>query len=62
MTAELLQGAEFRKADRFFDKELAIDLGGVRVPLLAMGANHTRSDTAFSELVTMAIHFGVGLP
>ena len=47
LTAELLQGAEFRKADQFFDKELTIDLGGVRVRLLAMGANHTRGDTAF---------------
>jgi glyoxylase-like metal-dependent hydrolase (beta-lactamase superfamily II) len=46
-TAELLKGAEFRKADRIFDKELTIDLGGVRVQLMAMGANHTRGDTAF---------------
>jgi glyoxylase-like metal-dependent hydrolase (beta-lactamase superfamily II) len=46
-TAELLQGAEFRKADQLFDKELTIDLGGARVRLLAMGANHTRGDTAF---------------
>jgi hypothetical protein len=29
-TAELLKGAEFRKADQLFDKELTIDLGGVR--------------------------------
>jgi glyoxylase-like metal-dependent hydrolase (beta-lactamase superfamily II) len=43
----LLKGAEFRKADRIFDKELTIDLGGVRVQLMAMGANHTRGDTAF---------------
>ncbi len=47
LTAELLQGAEFRKADQFFDKELTIDLGGVRVRLMAMGANHTRGDIAF---------------
>jgi glyoxylase-like metal-dependent hydrolase (beta-lactamase superfamily II) len=46
-TAELLQGAEFRKADTLFDKEHTVDLGGVRVRLLAMGANHTRGDTAF---------------
>jgi len=44
---ELLQGAEFRKADIVFDKEQTIDLGGVRVRVMAMGANHTRGDTAF---------------
>jgi glyoxylase-like metal-dependent hydrolase (beta-lactamase superfamily II) len=46
-TAEMLKGAEFRKADQLFDKELTIDLGGARVRLIAMGANHTRGDTAF---------------
>jgi glyoxylase-like metal-dependent hydrolase (beta-lactamase superfamily II) len=46
-TAELLKGVEFRKADEFFDKELTIDLGGVRVRLMAMGSNHTRGDIAF---------------
>jgi glyoxylase-like metal-dependent hydrolase (beta-lactamase superfamily II) len=46
-TAELLKGAEFRKADQHFDKELTIDLGDVRVRLMAMGANHTRGDIAF---------------
>ena len=45
--AELLQGAEFRKADIVFDREQTIDLGGVRVRVMAMGANHTRGDTAF---------------
>jgi glyoxylase-like metal-dependent hydrolase (beta-lactamase superfamily II) len=45
--AELLQGAEFRKADQFFDKALTIDLGGVLVHLMAMGPNHTRGDIAF---------------
>ena len=44
--AELLQGAEFRKADVTFDKEHSLDLGGVRVRILAMGYNHTRGDTA----------------
>jgi glyoxylase-like metal-dependent hydrolase (beta-lactamase superfamily II) len=44
---ELLQGADFRKADIVFDKEQNIDLGGVRVSLMAMGFNHTRGDTAF---------------
>src|SRR5262245_34642127 len=44
--AELLQGAEFRKADIVFDQEHALDLGGVRVRIVAMGFNHTRGDTA----------------
>jgi glyoxylase-like metal-dependent hydrolase (beta-lactamase superfamily II) len=46
-TAELLKGAEFRKADAVFDKEQTVDLGGVRVRMMAMGFNHTRGDTAF---------------
>jgi glyoxylase-like metal-dependent hydrolase (beta-lactamase superfamily II) len=45
--ADLLKGAEFRKADIFFDGEYALDLGGVRVRLLAVGPSHTRGDTAF---------------
>ena len=45
--AELLQGAEFRNADVSFDREHVVDLGGVRVRVLAMGYNHTRGDTAF---------------
>src|SRR5262249_61647827 len=40
--AQLLEGAEFRKADEIFDKERTIDLGGVKVRLMAMGPNHTR--------------------
>jgi glyoxylase-like metal-dependent hydrolase (beta-lactamase superfamily II) len=47
LNAELLKGAEFRKADISFDREHVLDLGGVRVRLLAMGYNHTRGDTAF---------------
>lgn len=47
LNAELLQGAEFRKADISFDREHVVDLGGVRVRVLAMGYNHTRGDTAF---------------
>jgi len=47
LNAELLQGAEFRKADISFDKEHTLDLGGVRVRIIAMGYNHTRGDTAF---------------
>jgi glyoxylase-like metal-dependent hydrolase (beta-lactamase superfamily II) len=44
---ELLQGADFRKADIVFDKEQVIDLGGVRVRVIALGFNHTAGDTAF---------------
>jgi glyoxylase-like metal-dependent hydrolase (beta-lactamase superfamily II) len=46
-TGELLKGAEFRKADQIFETEQTIDLGGVRVRLMAMGPNHTRGDIAF---------------
>jgi glyoxylase-like metal-dependent hydrolase (beta-lactamase superfamily II) len=45
--AELLETAEYRKADISFDKEHVLDLGGVRVRMIAMGYNHTRGDTAF---------------
>ena len=45
--ADLLKDAQFRKADELFEREKVIDLGGVRVRLIAMGANHTRGDTAF---------------
>jgi glyoxylase-like metal-dependent hydrolase (beta-lactamase superfamily II) len=45
--AELLAGADFRKADIVFDQEHVLDLGGVRVRILAMGYNHTRGDQAF---------------
>ena len=47
LNAELLAGAEFRKADITFDREHVVDLGGVRVRILAMGFNHTRGDQAF---------------
>jgi len=46
MNAELLAGAEFRRADITFDREYTVDLGGVRARLIAMGNNHTRGDTA----------------
>ena len=46
LTAELLKDAEYRKADIVFDTERNLDLGGVKVRILAMGANHTRGDTA----------------
>jgi glyoxylase-like metal-dependent hydrolase (beta-lactamase superfamily II) len=45
--ADLLKDAAFRPADIFFDREITVDLGGVRVRMIAMGANHTRGDTAF---------------
>ena len=45
--AELLKGAEFKRADIVFDQEHVLDLGNVRVRILAMGYNHTRGDTAF---------------
>ena len=45
--ADLLKGAEFRPATLSFEREYTVDLGGVTVRLLAMGANHTRGDTAF---------------
>lgn len=45
--AELLKGASFRKADISFDREHQLDLGGATVRIMAMGANHTRGDTAF---------------
>ena len=44
--AQLLEGAEFRRADEVFDKERMIDLGGVKARLIAMGPNHTPGDTA----------------
>ena len=47
LNAELLAGAEFRKADISFDQEHVLDLGGVRVRIIAMGYNHTRGDQAF---------------
>ena len=35
LNAELLQGAEFRKADTTFDKEHSVDLGGAETLLAA---------------------------
>jgi glyoxylase-like metal-dependent hydrolase (beta-lactamase superfamily II) len=46
VNADLLKGATFRKADITFDKQYDLDLGGTTVRILAMGANHTRGDTA----------------
>ena len=47
LNAELLQGADFRKADITYEKEHTVDLGGVRVRTIAMGTNHTMGDQAF---------------
>jgi glyoxylase-like metal-dependent hydrolase (beta-lactamase superfamily II) len=47
LNAELLAGAEFRRADITFEKEHVLDLGGVRVRILAVGYNHTPGDTVF---------------
>jgi glyoxylase-like metal-dependent hydrolase (beta-lactamase superfamily II) len=43
---QLLEGARYRKADVIFDAEHTLDLGGVRVRLMALGPAHTRGDTA----------------
>lgn len=45
MTAELLKGAEYRKADVPFDRAMDLDLGGVRVQMMWVGPTHTRGDT-----------------
>jgi glyoxylase-like metal-dependent hydrolase (beta-lactamase superfamily II) len=44
--ADLLKGADFRKPDITFAKDYDLDLGGVRVRMIALGPNHTRGDTA----------------
>ena len=45
LVAELLASVRYRAADTIFEREHAIDLGGVRVRLLAVGPTHTRGDT-----------------
>lgn len=44
---ELLSDARRRMADITFDREHALDLGGVRVRFLVVGPTHTRGDTTF---------------
>jgi glyoxylase-like metal-dependent hydrolase (beta-lactamase superfamily II) len=44
-TAELLTDAVQRKADITFDREYALDLGGVHVRMVVVGPTHTRGDT-----------------
>jgi glyoxylase-like metal-dependent hydrolase (beta-lactamase superfamily II) len=46
INAELLKDADFRKANVTFEEDYVLDLGGVKVQLIAMAANHTRGDTA----------------
>lgn len=41
---ELLQGVKLRKADVVFDREAALDLGGVTARLFWWGAAHTKGD------------------
>jgi glyoxylase-like metal-dependent hydrolase (beta-lactamase superfamily II) len=45
INAELLKGADFRKADITFEHDYDLDLGGVHAKLTAMGPNHTLGDT-----------------
>lgn len=45
LNAELLKDVKHRAADISFDKEYALDLGGVTANIHAMGANHTLGDT-----------------
>ena len=47
LNAQLLEGAVFRKADITFETDHVLDLGGVRVRLMAVGPAHTRGDTVF---------------
>ena len=44
---DLLEDAERRIADITFDREYALDLGGVTVRMLVVGPTHTRGDTGF---------------
>lgn len=45
INAELLKGADFRKADVTFEGSYDLDLGGVQAKITAMGPNHTAGDT-----------------
>ncbi|HEY4372894.1 MAG TPA: MBL fold metallo-hydrolase [Burkholderiales bacterium] len=46
LNADLLEGAQYRRANISFGRDMLLDLGGVRAHLYAMGANHTRGDIA----------------
>jgi glyoxylase-like metal-dependent hydrolase (beta-lactamase superfamily II) len=43
--ADLLEGLEFRDADRIFETEMTLDLGGVQARVFWLGPTHTRGDT-----------------
>jgi len=45
--ADLLEGAQGRRADIVYEREHTLDLGGVRVRMLVVGPTHTRGDTGF---------------
>ncbi|MBI4263324.1 MAG: MBL fold metallo-hydrolase [Acidobacteria bacterium] len=47
LQGELLKDAQRRVADITFDRDYALDLGGVRVRFLVVGPTHTRGDTTF---------------
>jgi glyoxylase-like metal-dependent hydrolase (beta-lactamase superfamily II) len=42
---QLLEGAQFRKADITFPEHYSLDLGGVTAEIVAVGPNHTPGDT-----------------
>ncbi|RYG23210.1 MAG: MBL fold metallo-hydrolase, partial [Burkholderiales bacterium] len=42
---QLLEGAQFRKADVTFDDKYELDLGGVKAQIFALGPSHTQGDT-----------------
>src|SRR5262249_60274997 len=43
--SDLLNDADFRKADITFERDYDLNLGGVHAKLTAMGPNHTLGDT-----------------
>jgi glyoxylase-like metal-dependent hydrolase (beta-lactamase superfamily II) len=45
VTASLLEDAKRRPADITFDRDYALDLGGVRVRFVLVGPTHTKGDT-----------------
>jgi len=47
LTADLLKDAVRRPADITFDRDYALDLGGVHVTFVVVGPTHTRGDTGF---------------
>ena len=43
--AALLKDVTFRKPAQVFEREMVLDLGGVRVRIMWLGPGHTRGDT-----------------